>query len=229
MHPVRLVSPLLAALLALAAPGAQANVSEGFDSGAAGWTAVDVVFGAYTSAGTAVTLQHLTSGGNPGGYIQATDPSDQSFFFHAPAAFLGNLSAYAGGVLSFDSFYTPHDNAWTGDPDLILSNGTTTLFYKGAANPGADWTPVSITLAAGSGWTVGSFNGTAASAADFAAVLPAVSLLRIRAEYYAGVVETTGLDNVMLSAVPEPGAWAMLLGGLGVLGLRLRRRPANPA
>ncbi len=219
--PTRRLLPLL---LVLCAPGAWANVSEGFDADAAGWSAVDVLFGAYTDAGNPVALAYLSAGGSPGGYIQAADPSDQSYFFQASAAFLGDLSAYAGGSLSFDTFYTPHDNAWRGDPDLILSNGSTTLFYLGAANPGADWTHVNITLAAGAGWTVGGFNGNAATAADFAAVLPAVSLLRIRAEYYQGVAETTGLDNVVLSAVPEPGAWAMLLGGLSVLGWRMRRR-----
>lgn len=222
MSAIPYIRPLLPLLLALSTQSAWANVSEGFDSDAAGWTSVDLQFGAYTGAGNPVVLEYLPAGGNPGGYIQAADPSDQSYFFQAPAAFLGNLSAYAGGSLSFDTFYTPHDNEWRGDPDIVLSNGTTTLFYLGATNPGADWTHVSVTLAAGSGWTVGSFNGSAASAADFAAVLPAVSLLRIRAEYYAGVAETTGLDNVVLSAVPEPGTWAMLLAGLGMLGLRRR-------
>jgi len=32
-----------------------------------------------------------------------------------------------------------------------------------------------------------------------------LTVLRIRGEYVAGVVETTSLDNVVLTAVPEPG------------------------
>lgn len=33
-----------------------------------------------------------------------------------------------------------------------------------------------------------------------------------------------GLDNVVLSAVPEPGTWGMLLAGLGLVGVAARRR-----
>lgn len=35
------------------------------------------------------------------------------------------------------------------------------------------------------------------------------------------------LDNVVISAVPEPATWAMMLTGLGVVGMTLRRRSRN--
>jgi hypothetical protein len=38
-----------------------------------------------------------------------------------------------------------------------------------------------------------------------------------------------GLDNVEVSAVPEPETYAMLLGGLGVMAMLSRRRRANAA
>lgn len=41
---------------------------------------------------------------------------------------------------------------------------------------------------------------------------------------YDGFSEETGIDNVRVAAVPEPASLAMGLLGLGVLGLRLRRR-----
>lgn len=221
----------LPALLVLACNAAHATVSEGFDTDAAAWTSVDVAVttlsdSAYTSPGTSNPLTYHATGGNPGGYISATDPSSETFFFHAPAPFLGNLSAYAGGTLSFDALYTPHFNEWRGDPDIVLSNGTTTLFYLGTANPGADWTHVSVSLAPGAGWKVGGFlsGGSAATAADFASVLASVAILRIRGEFLEGVEETTGLDNVMLTAVPEPGTWAMLAAGLGLMAFAGRRR-----
>lgn len=41
-----------------------------------------------------------------------------------------------------------------------------------------------------------------------------------------GVNDSLGgyLDNVRLQAVPEPGAWAMLIAGFGVVGAAMRRR-----
>lgn len=214
---------ILPIAVALATPTTWANVSEQFDSGSNGWQAVDLN-GDYTASGSIFALSYHGSGGNPGGYISATDPSNGSFYFQAPSAFLGNLSAYQGGTLSFDTFYTPHDNAWLSDPDIVLSNGSTTLFYSRGSNPGDTWTHLDISLAPGAGWTVGSFGGTAATASDFASVLSGTTLLRIRGEYYNGVAETTGLDNVVLSAVPEPEVWAAMLVGLSGIGLRARRR-----
>jgi hypothetical protein len=37
----------------------------------------------------------------------------------------------------------------------------------------------------------------------------------------------TTIDNVLVTAVPEPGEWAMMLGGLGMIGAIARRRRAR--
>lgn len=223
---LRAILPLA---IALTAQSAWSSVSEDFADSSKGWQAVDLNNGnpaaaGYTSDGDLFAVTYNTTGGNPGGYISATDPTGGSFYFQAPNAFLGDLSPYQGGTLSFDTFYTPHIDPWLSDPDIILSNGTKTLYYSKGSNPDATWTHIGISLTPGAGWTVGSFGGAAAGSSDFADVLSGATLLRIRGEYVNGIVETTGLDNVVLAPVPEPETWAMLLAGLAGLGARLRRR-----
>lgn len=211
--------------LALSAQCAWPSVTEQFNGGSNGWRAVDVVYGSpYASVGNVFDLSFIATGGSPGGYISVKDPNNDSLFFQAPAAFLGNLSAYQGGSLGFDTFYTPHDNPWLGDPDVILSNGSTTLLYQKGTNPGGTWTHIGVTLAPGTGWTVGGLGGRAATDSDFASVLGGVTILRIRGDYALEPVETTGLDNVTLSPVPEPEIWATLVVGLTGLGIRARRQ-----
>lgn len=48
--------------------------------------------------------------------------------------------------------------------------------------------------------------------------------LTIKGEFQAGVSEGVGIDNIEVSAVPEPAQAALLLGGLALLaGLRRKR------
>jgi hypothetical protein len=51
-----------------------------------------------------------------------------------------------------------------------------------------------------------------------------VTSLTIKAEFHNGVSEIAGIDNIQVSAVPEPAHAALLLGGLALLaGLRRKR------
>ena len=231
---MRTFSPFIKALaatsVALAAGLANAAISEDFSAGKGGWQAVDLPgSGSYGSVIGPVPVTHFATGGSPGGYISASDPSSNSFYFDAPGAFLGNLGGYLGGTLAFDTYYTPNTaaNAWRDDADVLIYSGSKILAWRADANPGADWTHVLATLGVGQGWRVGSINGGAATAADFSSVLGSVTALRIRGEYYNGVAETTGLDNVAITAVPEPESWALLLAGIGLIGLRRRGAQAG--
>lgn len=222
----RIRCALLGLLLAAGTQAATAaNVTETFDSSANGWKVSDIdpsgsnpylnVVGSYTANWSA-------------GAINALDPSGNSFYFDAAPAFLGNKAAFAGGKLSFDTYVTPaitSSNQWRYDPDIVLSNGTTTLVWQAAVNPGSTpWTHVSTTLGIDNGWRVGNLSGSSATASDFNSVLGNLTVLRLRGEYINGITETTHIDNVVLAAVPEPETWAMFAAGLGLLGFFGKRR-----
>lgn len=222
-----LLRSLFTAAALLAAHGAHAAISDDFSVNDSGWRVVDLAgSGDYTTITGPQPVTYQATGGVSGGYISAVDPSGYSFYFDAPGKYTGNLSGYAGGRLSFDTFYTPNEasSAWRDDADVVLSSGSTILVWQAAANPASTWTHVSVDLDAAQGWKIGSLNGSQATAEDLTNALNNVTALRIRGEYVNGIVETTGLDNVTLAPVPEPESWAMLLAGLGLIGALGRRK-----
>lgn len=86
--------------------------------------------------------------------------------------------------------------------ELKVSGG-----YTGSFNPSAPYTHFSTTFVANSALTKISFTDTSFSS------------------YQADQM----IDNVSVTAVPEPETYAMLLAGLGVMGAMARRRKAKQA
>jgi Laminin B (Domain IV)/PEP-CTERM motif len=197
---------------ALAALPAKANLTSTFDSSAEGWNAVDPT-GDYTS-----TWQ--SSGGNPGGYLRGseTNPLGDTGYFYAPASWLGNWSAYAGGTISYD-LKVFEGTSYFNDLDVILSNGADSVSLSSNINPvGGGWVTFQVQL------TAANFSG-----ANLASVLSNVTSFAIRGEFINGA-EAEGLDNVRVAtdatSTPEPSTWAMLLmgfAGLGFAGWRAQR------
>src|SRR5882724_9209082 len=73
-----------------------------FDSSNQGWRIDDLTgLGDYTTSHGTFTANWNATGGNPGGYISAADPSDFTFMFQAPSAQLGDYSRFLGGKLNF--------------------------------------------------------------------------------------------------------------------------------
>jgi hypothetical protein len=179
-------------------------------------------FGPYDPPLATLAVTYHAAGGNPGGHISATDPSINSFFFAAPAKFLGDQSAAYGNALQFDLRLEGIFDFEEG-VDLVLVGGGQTVVREAGLNPGPDWRTFSVVFTE-SGWRKNTPTGAETSPAEFQAVLGSLTALYIIGEFQNGVVETAHLDNVIL--VPEPGQGA----GLAALGLAgfawwLRRQP----
>jgi hypothetical protein len=186
------------------------TITSSFDTGAEGWSALDAVGHDYTAS-------WQSSGGNPGGYLQGieTDPNGGTGYFIAPSKFLGDLSGYYGGTLSYQINVISGTDYYS-DADVIISDGLNSVSWTPNINPvGLGWYNFRVQL---NGATFGS---------GLASILSNVTEFQIRGEFIVGT-EIEGLDNVKLSsAVPESSTWAMLLlgfAGLGFAGYRQTRR-----
>jgi len=223
----------LAALTILGAGTAGlANVISTFTTDDEGWIVEDLCcHGPYTNPfwrNPLHSVDHKSSGGNFGGYIEKEDPSGNAFYFSAPEKFLGNQSAAYGTYLLYDLFSTEHD--WTADPDIVLVGSGLTLVYQGSMIPTPAWQTFAVPMTE-KDWHKDTLGGLAPSSSEFASVLASLEALRIRGEYgkYSDELrrETTGLDNVVM--VPECSGiiiWFML-GALGIGCGWLRRRAAR--
>ena len=80
-------------------------ITSTFDSGADGWTGVTSLTASpswsISSSGHAPAFS--STDGQPAGSIRLTDPNNDWTYFRAPSKFLGDLTPYAGGTLSWDS------------------------------------------------------------------------------------------------------------------------------
>ncbi len=181
---------LMSALTWCACGGVASLASSTFENDSDGW----VLSG--NGDGTSLTL--LPEGGNPGGHLCGKDLKDgDTWYFVAPAKYLGNLTSAYGKRLTFDLKQEKTFNQIRGR-DVVLNGGGLALTYNVRFAPGTEWTPFSVTLDNDSGWLVenGASEGMAATQEDMQAVLRNLTSLRIRGEYYDGPNDSACLDNV---------------------------------
>jgi hypothetical protein len=129
----------------LAAAPAAADLVSTFDSGLEGWT---------TENGGAFT--HEASGGNPGGFLKPDNDEIFNADVFAPPGFLGDLSAYAGGTLSWDGILLGTGGIFHFTPggdygSLYLFNGPFNNLFAdvvpdGGTPPEGSWQTFSIAL-----------------------------------------------------------------------------------
>jgi len=159
-----------------------------FVASAAGWT----ITGDVSAESPA---DYSGGGGNPDGSISWVDGGGSYWYFTAPAKYLGDDSAFYGGILRFDLKVTAI--TMLGDaPDVLLTSDTLTLAYDCTPEPTTSYTRYTVHLKE-TGWKVGTLSGAAATVAQFKQVLSKLTRLRIRGEFNVGS-DTGHLDNVYL-------------------------------
>lgn len=193
-----------------------ADVSSRFDTGTEGW----LLSGDTTSA----LPSYISTGGNPGGYIHGIDTAaGDTWYWQAPATFLGNVSSAYGRSFNFDMRMRGGSNIFS-DSDVVLAGAGLTLAYDFNYLPAnVVWTSFSVILSETAAWRVGSLSGPLATQMQIQSVLSNLTLLRIRGEFISGA-DNGDLDNVILSTVPEPTTYAMYLCGFGLLGFGVHRQ-----
>lgn len=158
-----------------------------FDNDIEGWTYIG-------DSGSYVTF--FSDGGNPGGFLRHMEAaSGITDWLVAPEKFLGDMSAYYGGVLRYDMRTNDLTNPLNALDDIQLTGGGITL-YRGHGGPPTInvWHEFSVSLSGGSHWTVGTPAGPAATDDQMLNVLTNLTAIRIRADYRTGP-EQIDLDN----------------------------------
>lgn len=150
-----------------------------------------------TNADGSIPVWQAT-GGNPGGWISATDISTGgTWHWVAPPQFLGNVCGSYGLTLSFDLKTSDSQNNNT-KPDVILNGDNMDLVYNTAFDPNTFWTNYKVVLKEDAGWRINSLGGAIPTKAQFVAVLSSLAGLQIRGEFLQSAIDDGGLDNVVL-------------------------------
>jgi len=137
-------------------------------------------------------------GGNPSGFVRASDRGDGKYWtFQAPAKFLGDRSALYGQILTWDLATNRAEGKATGRPDAMLSGGGLTLLFDASSNPGTSFTNFTVALTESGGWRIGTVKGKVPTRAEFDRVLACITDIQLRGEF-SGKLDTGSLDNVFL-------------------------------
>jgi hypothetical protein len=205
-----------------------------FDSGTEGWTAFRS-----DATNTVLPVSWSAGIGNPAGSLQHDAPSDNfTSFFLAPAALATALHSAVGGRIHWELSTQKSAN------DVFFSNAAD-IQIRGTAGPSGlrlrlpalpvtapllpDFDAFEVDFTTASNWQLfDGTNTTVATQAQIDSVLSGALNMIIRAEYWSGSSpDSTFLDNVVVSTVPEPVS--LLLSLLALVALAITRSRASSA
>jgi len=187
----------LLAVTAMAFAGV--TIQSTFDADEEGWSTLN----------DATSFTWTDQFGNPGGSIRATDQaSGQWWFFAASDAYLGDMSAYFGGELSWDIYGILGNQSTTNRADVMLVGGDVAIGINRPVSPAlGSWTSWSVKFDTSANWRLvsslanGTLSSTSATVEDIEVALANLEGMYIRGEYTVGA-DSTALDNVRLAPPP---------------------------
>ena len=213
----------LAAVLAGTATGASAaNLvnNGGFESGLAGWTVNN--HGTGTTPGTGIQVISTIGTPNVPYFGDTINPyetgSTKAAFFvddNAWQTLSQNIALVKNQTytLSFGLFATlsGEQNPFNFTLSEVLNSGLNFEVLDGQTSIGSSLVP--------GAWTTYNSTFTANTNANY----------NLRFDFVSGATPAKDvlLDGVSISAVPEPSTWAMMIGGLGLVGVAMRRRKST--
>lgn len=198
----------------------------------------------WTAAGTATwgisaeigppagSLNNPGAGGNPGGYLAATDNTGGDFGINTDlitqnsigSPFLGSYATYASEYVSFDFYFDSNTSAFSGGSGLqlyFISGITTWLYNIDVSGQAPDtWTGYNVSFGSSAGWFDVYGIGT-----PFDTDKTAVTDIGFRLTYLTDTDnQSFGFDNFTRGyAVPEPETYAAIGFALISLAIAFRR------
>jgi len=156
----------------------------------------------------------------------SANANTQALTFSGENAYFGNTLAI--GTTSFDDFFTfvvPAANTGSAGASVVAGFsfwGPTTVLNSFELFSG---TPGSGSLIASAAWfvpgIVGNLGATGLAAGSYFLEAKGNVTLPSSGGSYSGNA------NLIVTSIPEPGEWALMLSGFGLIALMVRRRTAN--
>jgi hypothetical protein len=180
-----------------------------FDSGSEGWVQFEIEAQqkSYSVIRT-LPVHYSSTGGNPGGYIWANDPSSEGWNFGAPSSYLGNKSFFVGGTASYDL-----STSGTVHPESIfwLRSSSQLLVHTASNTLTNSFTHYEVPLAVAPGWSVSSLDSEGKAlndwrpptANDFVTAMSNLITMEVRGDWIDGQ-ELTRLDSFVLQSDDFP-------------------------